>query len=77
MRSASWKRSRRTRRKTIRTNRGEIIYQEFAATPTKPILDEIDMLLASEYHLTADELDFVINYDFKYRMGPDGEEEDE
>jgi hypothetical protein len=64
-------------RKTIRTNRGEIIYQEFAATPTKPILDEIDMLLASEYHLTADELDFVINYDIKYRMGPDGEEEDE
>jgi len=35
------------------------------------------MLLASEYHLTADELDFVINYDIKYRMGPDGEEEDE
>ena len=27
---------------------GGMIYQEFAATPTKPILDEIDMLLASE-----------------------------
>ena len=62
--------------KTIRTHRGEIIYQEFAATATKPILDEIDMLLASEYHLTADELDFVINYDIKYRMGVNGEEDE-
>ncbi len=63
-------------RKTIRTHRGKIIYQEFAATATKPILDEIDMLLASEYHLTADELDFVINYDIKYRMGVNGEEDE-
>ena len=29
------------------------------------------------YHLTADELDFVINYDIKYRMGQVDEEEDE
>jgi hypothetical protein len=32
--------------------------------------------LASEYHLTDDELDFVINYDIKYRMGVNGEEDE-
>ncbi|MCC6936695.1 MAG: hypothetical protein IT226_00600 [Flavobacteriales bacterium] len=35
----------------------------------KPLLDEIDALLAAHYGLSAEELDFVINYDIKYRMG--------
>jgi len=32
--------------------------------------------LAKHYGFTADELDFFINYDIKYRMGQDGGEED-
>jgi len=32
--------------------------------------------LAEEYDFTDDELDFIINYDIKYRMGLGGEEED-
>ena len=35
----------------------------------KPIIDEIDELLAKHYGFTEEELDFIINYDIKYRMG--------
>ena len=33
------------------------------------IIDEIDKALARHYHFTEEELDFIINYDIKYRMG--------
>ncbi|MBQ9693164.1 MAG: Eco57I restriction-modification methylase domain-containing protein [Kiritimatiellae bacterium] len=36
---------------------------------SKPIIDEIDELLAQHYGFTEEELDFIINYDIKYRMG--------
>ena len=41
----------------------------------KPIIDEIDRVLAQHYGFTEEELDFIINYDIKYRMGKDNEEE--
>ena len=44
---------------------------------SKPILDEIDRVLATHYGFTAEELDFIINYDIKYRMGRESEEEAE
>ena len=34
-----------------------------------PITDEIDELFAKHYGFTEEELDFIINYDIKYRMG--------
>ncbi len=37
--------------------------------PSKPIIDEIDQILAEHYGFTDEELDFIINYDIKYRMG--------
>ena len=41
-----------------------------------PIIDEIPRVLAKPYGFTDEELDFIINYDIKYRMGAnDGEEE--
>ena len=43
---------------------------------SKPILDDIDHLLARHYGFTEEELDFIINYDIKYRMGRDAESED-
>ena len=36
---------------------------------SKPIIDEIDELLAKHCGFTEEELDFIINYDIKYRMG--------
>jgi hypothetical protein len=41
---------------------------------SKPIIDEIDRVLAKHYGFTYEELDFIINYDIKYRMGRDSEE---
>ena len=38
---------------------------------SKPIIDEIDRVLAQHYGFTAEELDFIINYDIKYCMGRD------
>ena len=43
---------------------------------SKPIIDEIDRALARHYGLSDEELDFIINYDVKYRMGASAGEED-
>ena len=58
--------------------KGEIIYQEFYPRHSKSIIDEIDTILAEHYGFTEEELDFIINYDIKYRMGKElenGEDE--
>jgi hypothetical protein len=39
------------------------------AQKSKPIIDEIDRVLAKHYGFSEEELDFIINYDIKYRMG--------
>ncbi len=39
--------------------------------PAKGALDEIDFGLAEHHGFTDEELDFIINYDLKYRMGQD------
>ena len=48
---------------------GKVRYQEFYMRKSKPIIDEIDRVLAKHYGFTDEELDFIINYDIKYRMG--------
>ena len=64
------------KRKVIRTKQGHTIeYEELDASESKPIIDEIDRVLAGQYGLTQEELDFIINYDFKYRMGADTEDD--
>lgn len=35
----------------------------------KPIIDEIDRVLVRHHRFTEEELDFIVNYDIKYRMG--------
>ncbi|WP_293965112.1 hypothetical protein [uncultured Porphyromonas sp.] len=42
---------------------------EYQKKLSKPIIDEIDKVLAEHYGFTEEELDFIINYDIKYRMG--------
>ena len=58
----------------LRQNSQRIIYgkaevDQFDVAPCKPIIDEIDRVLAEHYGFTDEELDFIINYDVKYRMG--------
>ena len=56
---------------------GNIQYQEFYPRLSKPIIDDIDKLLAKHYGFTEEELDFIINYDIKYRMGNELNDEEE
>ena len=42
---------------------------------SKEVMDEIDKVLAKHYGFTEEELDFIINYDIKYRMGDELNEE--
>jgi hypothetical protein len=41
----------------------------------KTFIDDMDLMLAKHYGFTDEELDFSINYDIKYRMGRESEEE--
>lgn len=60
----------------IQKQTGEIQTQSFKISLSKPIIDEIDTVLAQHYGFTEEELDFIINYDIKYRMsGGEGKEE--
>jgi hypothetical protein len=46
-------------------------------TSKRDCLDEIDTALAGHYGFTAEELDFILNYDIKYRLGRSTGEEEE
>ncbi|MDZ7268198.1 MAG: hypothetical protein ONB48_10740 [candidate division KSB1 bacterium] len=64
--------------RTLRTRQGDIIATDefnFDVKECKPIIDEIDRVLAQHYGFTNEELDFIINYDIKYRMGNTADDE--
>lgn len=48
---------------------GETKTQSFKISLSKSIIDRIDEIIAQYYSFTDEELDFIINYDIKYRMG--------
>jgi hypothetical protein len=48
---------------------GKMAYEQYHPSKTKYEIDEIDKVLAKHYGFTEEELDFIINYDIKYRMG--------
>lgn len=54
---------------------GEMTIQSTYPKLSKPIIDRIDRVLAQHYGFTDGEIDFIINYDIKYRLG--GAEEDD
>lgn len=47
--------------------------QSFKIQRSKPAIDEIDRLIAPLYGLDDEEVDFIINYDLKFRLGADSE----
>ena len=65
-------------KRSIKTKAGPIRYQEFYPAKSKTIIDDIDRALASHFGFTPEELDFIINYDIKYRLGreADGDEDE-
>ncbi len=60
-----------------KTTGNNVVYDEYYPKLSKPIIDEIDKLLAKHYGFTEEELDFIINYDIKYRMGDELNKEEE
>ena len=57
------------RKETSYKTTGKVVYDEFFPRHSKSIIDKIDQVLAKHYGFTDEELDFIINYDIKYRMG--------
>ena len=55
--------------KNVQTGHGIVSQKQYYVRKSKPIIDEIDKVLAKHYGFTEEELDFIINYDIKYRMG--------
>lgn len=65
---ASYKLNSNRKTTYLRTS-GKVEYDEYFPKLSKPIIDKIDKVLARHYGFTDEELDFIINYDIKYRMG--------
>lgn len=55
---------------------GIVEYDEFYPRKVKYVVDVVDVRLAEMFSLGQEELDYIINYDIKYRMGLNGEEAD-
>lgn len=51
--------------------------QSFKIQKSKSIIDQIDSVLAKHYGFTDEELDFIVNYDIKYRMGLGGGDDED
>lgn len=64
-----------TREYSKRSRTFTMVKQYFYLKKSKKFIDEIDKVLAKHYGFTDEELDFIINYDIKYRMGADTDEE--
>lgn len=45
--------------------------QSFKIQKSKPIIDKIDRIIAQHFGLSSEELDFIENYDIKFRLGAD------
>ena len=59
----------------IRSKQQMSLFESFNPFKSKSIIDEIDKVLAKHYGFTEEELDFIVNYDIKYRMGDELNEE--
>jgi Eco57I restriction-modification methylase len=53
----------------------KISYAAFNYQASKTIIDKIDRILGSHYDFSDNQIDFVVNYDGKYRMGSDATED--
>nr|HPI21193.1 Eco57I restriction-modification methylase domain-containing protein [Candidatus Kapabacteria bacterium] len=74
----SFERNVETKEQYIQSKSQTTYFETFNPASSKDIIDEIDIALAKHYGFTAEEVDFVINYDIKYRMGKElenGEDE--
>jgi len=64
-----YEKNKYTKSTHYKTTGNDVVYDEYYPKRSKSIIDEIDKVLAKHYGFTEEELDFIINYDIKYRMG--------
>lgn len=48
----------------------KVEYDQFFSRPSRLLMDEADFDLAKHHGLSDDELDVVLNHDFKFRTSP-------
>ena len=63
--------------RTMRFSHDTLRIQCIIPKLSKSIIDEVDKLFARHYNFTPEELDYIINYDIKYRMGNSLQEDDD
>ena len=66
---SAFERTKITKEQFVKSQNHVTLSESFNPQMAKPIIDEIDKVLAKQYGFTEEELDFIINYDIKYRMG--------
>jgi hypothetical protein len=67
-----------SKKKSIKTKQGYLIeYDEINAAKERHLIEAIDGLLAKGFGLTDAELEYIVNYDIKYRLGTDADEDEE
>lgn len=66
-----------TRKTMVSKATGRVEYDEFNPSACLKLMNTIDRVLARHYGFTEEELDFIINYDIKYRMGRDNGDDSE
>lgn len=62
---------RHAKRRIYTYSSGDVEYDEFYLNKSKDTLDSIDVLLGRHFEFNPAQLDYIINYDIKYRMGVD------
>ncbi|MGD0498575.1 MAG: hypothetical protein ABSC23_09090 [Bryobacteraceae bacterium] len=63
------------RENTSAVRKSGLLIDSVDVSKAKPWIDPIDRIMAAYYGFTDEELDFIINYDIKYRLGADADEE--
>lgn len=64
-----------TKEQYIQSKSQTTYFETFNPALSKEIIVEIDTVLSEHYGFSEEELDFIINYDIKYRMGKELEED--
>jgi hypothetical protein len=59
----------KSRRRVYKYKTGRVEYDEFYPSLSKDVIDKIDQGLAKAFRFTDEEIDFLVTYDIKYRMG--------
>ena len=58
-------------------SKGQMEYSEFYPKMSRNIIIEIDNILADYYGFTNEELDYIINYEIRFRLGEENSEEED